>query len=111
MKKLMIIASAMVFALSTTMMATAQNVTVKTTPHKSTAVANQETQKTTMKTDSKVQTNESKTTADVKHKHHKGKAKGANSKPATPTTNNAEKPKTATNTPAATQIKTAEKKK
>lgn len=74
MKKVLIIASAVIFAASTTVMASAQIATTKVQPQKTIAATKQEPQKAAEKAEMKAPAPDMKSKADPGHskKHHKG---------------------------------------
>lgn len=77
MKKVLIVASAMIFLASTTVLASVQSATGKVQPQKSTATTRQEPQKPAVKAEVKTPAMETKATASTKaaspeKKHHKG---------------------------------------
>lgn len=72
MKKVLIIATAFIFAVSVSTIATAQNAAAKTQPQKaSTTVTKQEVKKAEFKTEPMASAKTIKKTQSVKHKSHK----------------------------------------
>ena len=111
MKKILIFASAMVFVLGTSLMATAQNATTKTPPQK--AAKSMEHQKTAAKTEAATTTKEVKATANSTTDHAKMNV-ATTSKEVKATANTATETahvKTAKHSKSAKTVKPVEQKK